>query len=68
MKMFIAAAALLAGLSAAPASAGPLVGPTAASPITITDLSSGRIARGQLKKIVPAKRIAVRQRLLQRGR
>lgn len=63
MKMLLAATALLAGFSTLPASAGPVTGPTAASPMTITDMSSQR-ARGQLKKIVPTREMAARVRAL----
>jgi hypothetical protein len=56
MKMVVTAAVLFAGLSAVPAVASPLATSPEATAGMMTDMSSGRIARGQLKTIVPAKR------------
>jgi hypothetical protein len=55
MKMIVTAAVLFAGLSPVPAVASPLAASPEASAGMMTDMSSGRIARGQLKKIVPAR-------------
>jgi hypothetical protein len=55
MKTIVTAAVLFAGLSAVPAVASPLTASPEASAGMMTDMSSGRIARGQLKKIVPAR-------------
>ncbi len=56
MKIIVAAAVLFTGLSAIPAVASPLAASPEETAGMVTDMSSGRIARGQLKTIVPAKR------------